>query len=135
FRVHYSGDHAVACFGSVVFDEPIRAEAHSGRRVTIPIDELTTTDWYGYDKKKRYWYEYTAYALVHYLIHGEKGFHKARFPMLLAAFREGKNTAEALATAYPHILANEWDQRIDLYVRPREGRALIAENPYIPQGM
>jgi hypothetical protein len=136
FRVHYRGDTAVACFGSVVFDEPIRAGGGSGgRRVTIPIEELTKTDWYGYDRKKRYWYEYTAYAFVHYLIHGEKGFNKTRFPLLLAAMREGKSTEDALATAYPHILGNEWDDRIEAYVRPREGPARIAENGAIPQGM
>jgi hypothetical protein len=136
FRVHHKGDHAVACFGGPAFDEPIRPGGGGrGRRVTIPVDEIFNTDWYVYDKKKRYWYEYTSYALVHYLIHGEKGFHKGRFNILLAAFREGKSTEDALATAYPHILSREWDDRIDAYVRPPEGRAMIAENPYIPQGM
>jgi hypothetical protein len=136
FRVHHKGDRAVACFGGVAFDEPIRAGGpRNGRRVTISVDEIFNTDWYVYDKKKRYWYEYTAYALVHYLIHGEKGFHKTRFPLLLAALREGKTTEEALAAAYPHILPNEWDDRIDLYIRPPEGKAMIAENNYIPQGM
>jgi hypothetical protein len=136
FRIHYQGDHAIACFGGVAFDEPIRAVGgRSGRRVTIAVDELTNSDWYRYDRKTRYWYEYTAYAFVHYLIHGERGFHKGRFPLLLDAFRQGKRTDEALAIAYPHILPEEWDQKIDEYVRPREGRALIAENPHIPQGM
>ena len=135
FRVHYRGDHAVACFGGPAFDEPIRPGASSSRRVTIPVDELFNTDWYVYDKKKRYWYEYTSYALVHYLVHGEKGFHKSRFPKLLAALREGKSTEDALATAYPHILPGEWDERIEVYVHPPEGRARIAENGYIPQGM
>ena len=137
YRVHYHGDWAEACFGSVVFDEPIRAaeEGRTGRRVTIPVSELTTTDWYGYDRKKRYWYEYTAYAFVHYLIHGEKGFNKGRFPKLLAALREGKSTEEALALAYPHILPEEWDDKLEVYVRPKEARAMIAENPFIPQGM
>src|SRR5205814_144435 len=64
-----------------------------------------------------------------------KGFNRTRFPILLAALRDGKNTEDALATAYPHILRGEWDDRIDVYVRPPEGRAMIAENPYIPQGM
>jgi hypothetical protein len=137
FRVHYQGSQpAQACFGSVVFDEPIRAHGgRSGRRVLISVAELTTTDWYGYDKKRRYWYEYTAYALVHYLVHGENGFNKTRFPMLLTALRDGKSTEEALATAYPHVLADEWDDRIDKYAHPREGKAMIAENRYIPQGL
>jgi hypothetical protein len=135
FRVHYKGDHAVACFGSAVFDEPIRNEARSGRRVTIGYGELTSTDWYVYDRKKRYWYEYTAYAMVHYLIHGERGFHRTRFPLLLRALAEGKGTDEALALAYPHILPNEWDDRIDAHTHPREGAAVIAENVYIQQGM
>jgi hypothetical protein len=55
--------------------------------------------------------------------------------MLLAALREGKSTEDALATADPHILPREWDDRIDRYIRPPEGRAMIAENPYIAQGM
>src|SRR6185436_1491252 len=136
FRVHYKGDHAIACFGGPAFDEPIRPRGgRSGRRVTIPVDEIFNTDWYVYDKKKRYWYEYTSYALVHYLVHGEKGFHKSRFPLLLKALREGKNTEDALASAYPHILPGEWDERLERYIRPPEGRAMIAENPYIPQGM
>jgi hypothetical protein len=136
FRIHYRGDRAVACFGGVSFDEPIRAtRGRSGRRVIIATDEIFNTDWYVYDKKKRYWYEYTAYALVHYLIHGERGFHKTRFPKLLAALREGKSTEDALATAYPHILPKEWDDRLEAYVHPPEGRAMIAENPNIAQGM
>ena len=135
FRIHYKGDFALACFGSAVFDEPIRSEGRSGRRVIIPYDELTTTDWYGYDRKKRYWYEYTSYALVHYLIHGEKGFHRSRFPLFLRALGEGKSTDDALALAYPHILASEWDDRIEAHVHPREGAARIAENIYIQQGM
>jgi hypothetical protein len=135
FRVHHRGDTAVACFGGAVFDEPIRATGRTGRRVTIPLDEIFNSDWYVYDKKKRYWYEYTAYALVHYLIHGEKGFNRKRFPLLLQAFRDGKSTEDALAAAYPHVLPGEWDERIDAYVHPPEGRAMIAENPNIPQGM
>jgi hypothetical protein len=134
FRVHYQGDKAVACFGSVVFDEPIRPGA-IGRRVLIPVSELTSTDWYRYDHRTRYWYEFTAYAWVHYLIHGERGFHKRRFPMFLAALRAGQGLDEALATAYPHILASEWDDRLNAHVRPHEGPAQIAENPNIPQGL
>jgi hypothetical protein len=134
FRIHYKGDHAVACFGSVVFDEPIRA-GDTGRRVMIPLAELFNTDWYGYDRKKRYWYEYTAYALVHFLVHGERGFNKTRFPKLLTAIREGQSTEDALATAYPQILPSEWDDLLELYVRPHEGPAMIAENRNIPQGM
>lgn len=142
FRIHYRKDHAIACFGSVAFDEPVRSEGRNGRRVLIPYQELTTTDWYVYDRKKRYWYEYTAYALVHYLMHGDRGdltrqggFHRTRFPLLLKALAEGKNTDDALALAYPHILASEWDDRLEVYVRPREGVARIAENVYLPQGM
>jgi hypothetical protein len=136
FRVHDRGKpQGLACFGSVVFDEPIRAGGgRSGRRVTVDIAELTTTDWYGYDRSRRRWYEYTAYALVHYLMHGERGFNKDRFPLLLDALRKGQSTADALATAYPHVLPEEWDDRIDLYVRPSEGKAHIAENQFIPQG-
>jgi hypothetical protein len=136
FRIHYKGDSAVACFGSVVFDEPIRpGVVGRGRRSTIGIAELMNTDWYGYDKKKRYWYEFTAYALVHFLVHGDRGFNKTRFPIFLSAIREGKTSEEALAIAYPQILPDEWDDRLELYVRPKEGPAHIAENRNIPQGM
>jgi hypothetical protein len=136
FRIHYKGDYAIACFGSVVFDEPIfSGGGRSGRRVIIPYGELTSTDWYVYDRKRRYWYEYTAYAFIHYLIHGERGFHRQRFPLLLKALAEGKNTDDALALAYPHILPGEWDDRIEAYTHPKQGPARIAENPYIQQGM
>lgn len=137
FRIHhrYDDGKAMACFGSVAFDEPIRTGARSGRRVIIAVGELVNTDWIGYDKKRRYWYEYTAYALVHYLVHGERGFNKGRFPKLLAALEQGQSTADALATAYPHILEHEWDERLDAYVHPSEGRAQLAENEYLPQGM
>jgi hypothetical protein len=135
FRIHYKGDSAVACFGSVVFDEPIRPGGGGGRRVLISLNELFNTDWYGYDRKKRYWYEYTAYALVHFLVHGDRGFNKTRFPILLQAIRDGKTTEEALATAYPQILPAEWDDRLEEYVHPKHGPAMIAENRNIPQGM
>ena len=139
FRIHYRGNDWLACFGSVVFDEPIRATEHptvrSGRRVTIPMDQLTGSGWYEYERKRRYWYEYTAYALVHYLIHGERGFNKTRFAILLDAFRAGKSTEDALALAYPHILPAEWDERIDDHVHPKPGRALLAEKQYVAQGL
>jgi hypothetical protein len=108
--------------------------ARSGRRVTRALDELLTTDWYEYDRNLRYWYEYTAYALVHFLIHGESGWHQSRFPRFLRALREGSATAEALALAYPDVLDDEWDERLSAHVRPRMGPARLAAMPELVQG-
>jgi hypothetical protein len=140
FRVHYRGDYYVACFGSPVFDEPIRMLAEGraagdGRRVSISVDELFNTDWYRYDGRLRYWYEHTAYAMVHYLIHGERGFNGTRFSQFLQALREGRDTEEALALAYPHILPNEWDEKLMIHMRPLNSRAMLAENPQLKQGL
>jgi hypothetical protein len=150
YRIHYRGNFWMACFGSPVFDEPawptmsagldpigrpIQGGTGDGRRVTLEVGDLLTADWYAYDGRHRRWYEYTAYALVHYLIHGENGFHRARFPLLLDAFRTGKNSAEALAHAYPHILPEEWDARLSTHVRPNRARAMIAAVPDITQGL
>jgi hypothetical protein len=139
YRVHYQGQFYMACFGSPVFDEPIRVHAAGadggGRRVAISVDQLFNTDWYGYDGKLRYWYEYTAYALVHYLIHGENGYNGTRFPLLIQALRQGKDTEEALALAYPHILAEEWDDKLLVHMRPTDRRALISANPNLAHGL
>jgi hypothetical protein len=140
YRVHYKDQFYMACFGSPVFDEPIRMTSEgrgqgNGRRVAISIDELLNTDWYKYDGRLRYWYEFTAYAFVHYLIHGEKGFNGSRFPVLMQALRDGKDSEEALALAYPHILPDEWDDKLLLYLRPSDRRALTATDPNFVHGL
>jgi hypothetical protein len=103
FRVHHYGGDWQACFGGVAFDEPpeinLEPFARSGRRVTTTLDELFRTDWYEYDTNRRYWFEYTAYALVHYLLHGGSGWHHTRFPTFLQALRDGQSTEDALALA------------------------------------
>jgi hypothetical protein len=140
YRVHYRGNYYVACFGNAVFDEPIRMTPEgraegNGRRVAISIDELFHTDWYRYDERTRYWYEHTAYALVHYLIHGERGFNGTRFSMFLGALRDGRDTEEALALAYPNVLPNEWDDKLMVHMRPLGRHSLVAENPNLKQGL
>jgi hypothetical protein len=140
YRVHYKDKLYMACFGSPVFDEPIRTDSDghmvgNGRRVSISIEDLFHTDWYAYDRKLRYWYEYTAYALVHYLIHGENGYNRSRFPLLMQALREGKDTEEALALAYPHLLPDEWDPKLELYMHPSSRRAFTASNPNLVHGL
>lgn len=135
YRIHYRGKAWVACFGGAAFDEPPEVAGRGGRRVVVPVAELFGTDWYEYDRGRRYWYEYTAYALVHYLIHGENGFHRTRFPVLMRALREGKDTEEALAIAYPNVLPDEWDERLGRHVRPPAGRARIAATPELAQGV
>jgi hypothetical protein len=141
YRVHYKDQFYMACFGSPVFDEPIRMSASegralgNGRRVAISIDELLNTDWYRYDGSLRYWYEFTAYAFVHYLIHGEKGYNGTRFPLLLQALRDGKDTDEALAVAYPHILPDEWDDKLLRHMRPSERRTLTGADPNFVHGL
>jgi hypothetical protein len=133
FRIHYSGQYWVACFGAVVFDEPVTAGVPD--RVTVPLDELLETDWYEYDAKTRRWYEYTAYAFVHFLIQGKNGWHKTRFPILLRALREGHTVDYALRLAYPHILESEWDELLAAHVRPDARRARLAQEKSLPQGM
>jgi hypothetical protein len=140
YRVHYKDKLFMACFGSPVFDEPIRMlsggrAAGDGHRVSITVDQLFHTDWYAYDKKLRYWYEYTAYALVHYMIHGENGYNSTRFPLLMQAIREGKDTEEALATAYPNLLPDDWDEKLVAYMRPPAHRTLTAANPNLVHGL
>jgi hypothetical protein len=150
YRIHYRGNFWLACFGSPVFDEPIRAgvgggmgddgrllpgTTGDGRRVTLGVGDILEADWYDYDGRHRRWFEYTAYALVHYLIHGENGFNRGRFPLLFDAFRAGKSSAEALAFAYPHILPDEWDGRLSVHVRPTGRRSLVAGTPEITQGL
>ncbi len=150
YRIHYRGDFWLACFGSPVFDEPAWpgttagpaetlggrvGSTGDGRRVTLPMADIFDADWYTYDGRHRRWYEYTAYALVHYLIHGENGWHRGRFPLLLDALRAGKTSPDALALAYPHILAEEWDERLSAHVRPPRGRAHVAATAEISQGL
>jgi hypothetical protein len=140
YRVHYSGQFWMTCFGSPVFDEPIRAFAEApargdGRRVIITLDQLFNSDWYAYDGRLRHWYEYTAYAFVHYLIHGEGGYNGRRFPLLIQALREGNDTEEALLRAYPHILPGEWDDKLVRHTHPSERRTLTASDPNLVHGL
>jgi hypothetical protein len=138
FRIHRQGDKWLACFGGAAFDEPPEINlvpgARSGHRVSAPLQELLATDWYDYDRRLRYWYEYTAYALVHYLIHGAPG-HAARFRVLLQALNRGAGTEEALALAYPDVLDDEWDEKLTAHVRPPMGAAFLAATPEVIQGL
>jgi hypothetical protein len=134
FRIHHDKDFWLACFGGTAFDEPVRAGLGSGREVMLNLDELFSANWYRYDKGRRHWYEHTAYALVHFLLHGKPG-HKQRFPIFLKALREGQSSEDALATGYPHILPDEWENLLADYVRPPDVRARIAQEQYLPQGI
>jgi hypothetical protein len=102
----------------------------AGRDVLVPIDEVLDADWYKVSGESRYWFNFTAYALVSFLIHGQAGnenpgFHATRFPLLLQALAEGRSTDEALAFAYPHILPDELDGLVRRYVRsPARGMFL-----------
>ncbi len=128
YRVRYRNRYYEACFGSASFDEPILVHAQpagapgssagDGRRVLVSMRDLVTADWYRYDGDLRYWYEYTAYALVHYLIHGSGGFNRVRFTGFLRALRDGLSTEEALARSYPQVLPDEWDDLLADHVRP-----------------
>jgi hypothetical protein len=150
YRIHYRKKFWVACFGSPVFDEPVwptvsrgiddigrlnSGNTGDGRRVTLSFSQVLDAGWYDYDGRHRRWFEYTSYALVHYLIHGENGWNRSRFPLLLDALRAGKTSSEALALAYPNVLPDEWDYRLSVHVRPPGGRALIAATPEIGQGL
>ena len=152
FRIHYQGKLWMACYGGVAFDEPLVASpaqldplgrmgqrgtvgVGDGRRATIDVEKLFTTDWYDYDGQGRRWFEYTAYALIHYLIHGDNGFNRSRFPLFLKALREGQSSEVALRTAYPQVLDDEWDERLAVHVRPSMSRAYRAGMSELPQGM
>jgi hypothetical protein len=152
-RIHRKGESYRACFGSAHFDEPVTAAAApgpesyirprnldpirsgTGRNVTIPLDRVLRDDWYGYDRDGRYWYEYTAYGFVHFLIHGHSGWHRTRFPLFLEALARGAPVDEALASAYPHILPDEWDDLVANHVRPSPGRARMAAKRELLQGI
>lgn len=135
FRMHYRGSAWVVCFGSAAFDEPPQISTTTGRRVIIPVHDVVTGDWYDYDRTRRYWFEYTAYALVHFLIHGENGFNASRFPLFMRAIRDRKGVDEALGLAYPNILPQEWDEKLAAHVRPPANRAIIAGTDTVAQGL
>ena len=93
-----------------------------GRDVLLSVGEVLESDWYEYARRGRYWFNFSAYALVSYLIHGRDSWHASRFPVLLGALAEGKSSAEALALAYPHILPDELDNEVANYIKaPRRG--------------
>jgi hypothetical protein len=137
FRVHRDrSDHWLACFGSPWFDEPmgLGMGTGDGRRVNLGVADIFTADWYQYDRRKRSWYEFTSYAFVHYLLHG-KGMNKERFSVMLKGLRDGQSTEDALAVAYPQVLPEEWDGRIDGHVHTSEVHARLANERYLPQGL
>jgi hypothetical protein len=151
-RIHRKGPRHRACFGGSHFDEPVTSSAApgpessfapraldpvrgTGRNVTMPLERVLRDDWYHYDREGRYWYEYTAYGFVHYLIHGHSGWHRTRFPIFLEALASGSSTDEALALAYPHILPHEWDDRVSEHVRPPPGGARRAATRTVAQGI
>ena len=68
------------------------------------------------------------------MLHGKPG-HRERFPILLKALREGQSSDDALATGYPHILPDEWDDLLATHVRPPDVKAQIAQEQYLPQGI
>lgn len=131
-RIHYKDDHWVACFGSTGFPAVPGANP---RNVLMPVYEMFTVDWYAYNDSARHWFSYTAYAMIHYLVHGERNYHAKRFPIFMQALAEGKTTEDALALAYPHILSDEWDQRLIDYTHGPRKYQRLGQNRALPQGM
>jgi hypothetical protein len=140
FRVHYRGDRGRSpwkvCYGTQhgflspsyyanlggLGSRPQTQRDVPGRDVLIPLSDVLNADWYEYARNGRYWFNFTAYAFVSFLIHGRDSWHASRFPLLLKALAEGRSTADALAMAYPHLLPDEIDEELANYVRsPRRG--------------
>ncbi len=144
YRVHYRGDKYLVCYGSwrrlvpqshFVSPTPYwtggRAQtttSYPGRDVLLPIADVLNADWYDYADDGRRWFDFTAYALVSYLIHGRDAWHASRFNVLLDAFSAGHSTVDALATAYPHLLFDELDEEVTRYARKPSG-AYWEQNP------
>jgi hypothetical protein len=135
YRLHYKGDRWMVCYGTRkgflppahftntqgLGSRPQTLRNVPGRDVLLPVADVLNADWYQ-ATRDAYWFNFTAYALVSYLIHGHDEWHASRFPLLLAALHQGKSTPEALAEAYPHILFDELDQAVSDYVRsPQRG--------------
>jgi hypothetical protein len=131
YRVHYQGDRWVVCYGRnhglvppshFIADGNVGASRRTVRRVPwrdilISISDVLQADWYAYADGDQTWFDFTAYAFVSYLIHGRDHWHASRFPLLLNAIAEGKTTEQALATAYPHLLADEIDEAVAEFAR------------------
>jgi hypothetical protein len=140
FRVHYRADRRrdpwKVCYGTQsgflspsyyanlggLGSRPQTLRSVPGRDVLIPLSDVLGADWYAYARNGRYWFNFTAYAFVSFLIHGRDSWHATRFPLLLEALGAGLSTADALASAYPHLLPEELDEELSNYVRaPRQG--------------
>jgi hypothetical protein len=117
-RIHYFKDKWFACYGPApgrFWPPPGCRDPGScptGRAALIPVEELFSADWTKYDQKGRYWYEYTAFALVSYLLHGKDRFHASRYFVFLAEIRQGKSDRDAFFAAYPHVLLDELDDEL-----------------------
>lgn len=163
-RVHRAKDRWMVCFGSEVFDERVEsgfrlppamlAQQGAGpgdrggsgggiegtfdgpvRNILLPLDDILGGDWYQYDTDLRDWFEFSSYALVHYLIHGKGKFHNERFKVFMRAIMAGTSSEEALALAYPHITADEWDEQLNAYVRPTNDRSVRAQTRTLRNGL
>jgi hypothetical protein len=136
YRILYQGNRWSVCYGTQhgflapsyfaaeggMNARPQTVRAVPGRDVLIPLADVLDADWYEYARHSRYWFNYTAYAFVSFLIHGRDAWHASRFAVLLQALEQGKSTAEALTLAYPHLLPDELDEALSNYVRaPRRG--------------
>jgi hypothetical protein len=136
YRVHYAGNRWKVCYGTWhgflspshyanlggLGARPETMRSVPGRDVLVPLADVLDADWYAAGRVGRTWFNFTAYAFVSYLIHGRDAWHASRFAVLLQAFQQGKSTADALATAYPHLLPDELDEALADYVKaPRRG--------------
>jgi hypothetical protein len=131
-RVHYKENHWIACFGSTGFPSVPGA---TSRNVLMPVGEMVSVDWYGYNDSARHWFSYTAYAMVHFLIHGRRNYHAQRFPLFVQALADGKTSEEALALAYPHILPDEWDNELIEYTHGPRHLQQLGQRRALPQGL
>jgi hypothetical protein len=136
YRVHYAGDRWKVCYGTWrgflspshyanlggLGARPQTIRSVPGRDVLVPLADVLNADWYAAGDIGRTWFNFTAYAFVSFLIHGRDSWHASRFAVLLQAFQKGLSTADALATAYPHLLPDEFDELLAEYVKaPRRG--------------
>lgn len=99
----------VICFGL--------RQPGSWDHITPPIEELLSLSWDRHNEVEALWADPMAWALIHYLLHGEGNRHRPRFRLLLNALAAGQGSEAALAEAFPDLTLDELDRGLREYIR------------------
>jgi len=83
----------------------------------VPLAELWKATWADYNGDRRGRFVDAGWAFLYFLLHAHRNEYRAAFPAFVTALASGRDTRDAMAVAYPALLAAETQDSFDRFAR------------------